>query len=66
MLDLDITVIYTIAILWVLLIILNRLFYGYFVHMNKAGAEKALNRLKSIDPAYSEIPRMETLLAALP
>jgi len=45
---------------------LNRLFYGYFVHMNKAGAEKALNRLKSIDPAYSEIPRMETLLAALP
>jgi tetratricopeptide (TPR) repeat protein len=45
---------------------LSRLFYGYFVNVNKAGAERTLNRLKSVDPSYHEIPRLETLLSALP
>lgn len=45
---------------------LSRLFYAYFVNVNKAGASKTLDRLKVIDPSFSEIPRLETLLNALP
>jgi hypothetical protein len=45
---------------------LARLFYAYFVNVNKEGATAALNRLQAIDPSYSEIPRFQTLLSALP
>lgn len=45
---------------------LARLFYAYFVNVNKTGAQRALNRLKEIDPSHSEIPRLQTLLSALP
>ncbi|MDX2432384.1 MAG: hypothetical protein QNK35_15710 [Bacteroides sp.] len=45
---------------------LSRLFYAYFVNVNKTKATETLNRLKNIDPSYSEIPRFETLLNALP
>jgi tetratricopeptide (TPR) repeat protein len=44
---------------------LSRLFYAYFVNVNKAGSEKVLNQLKSLDPSNSEIPRFETLLKAI-
>lgn len=44
---------------------LARLFYAYFVNVNKAGAEGTLNRLKKIDPSHSEITRLQTLLSAL-
>jgi hypothetical protein len=44
---------------------LARLFYSYFVNVNKTKAKEVLDRLKSIDPSYSEIPRLQTLLSAL-
>jgi tetratricopeptide (TPR) repeat protein len=44
---------------------LIRLFYAYFVSVNKTRAEETLNRLKKIDPSNSEIPRLQTLLSAL-
>jgi len=45
---------------------LARLFYSYFVNVNKNKASETLNRLMKIDPSHSEIPRLQTLLAALP
>ncbi len=44
---------------------LTRLFYAYFVNVNSTKAGETLNRLKRIDPANSQIPRLETLLNAL-
>ena len=44
---------------------LSRLFYAYFVNVDKAGAKKTLDRLKIIGPTYHEITRLETLLNAL-
>ena len=44
---------------------LIRLFYAYFVNVNKTKADETLNRLKKIDPSNSEIPRLQTLQNAL-
>ncbi len=44
---------------------LARLFYSYFVNVNKTKAKEVLDHLMSIDPSYSEIPRLQTLLSAL-
>jgi tetratricopeptide (TPR) repeat protein len=44
---------------------LTRLFYAYFVNVNKAGAKAALDKLMAVDPSYPEISRLQTLLSAL-
>lgn len=43
-----------------------RLFYAYFVRVNKAKATQALNRLKYIDPNNDQISRLQYLVDQLP
>lgn len=45
---------------------LIRLFYAYFVNVNKAKATEVFNRLKYIEPSNNQISRLQQLLDALP
>ncbi len=44
---------------------LVKIFYAYFVNVNKSKAEEILKQLRKIDPSNNEIPRLGTLLTAL-